>query len=163
MRPRDVDDDLDGLFGPDDAAGDEPPWDPQDPAADPFHPPSVPTLVHCIHCHEEYDSYLMQYRVEEFGGKELGSWCCPMPGCDGRGFGFDIWPVEPDFIDPDGREMSGFDDDDEIDDEDSSYEADLAAWNGLHGDWLLDLDIESDDEPPPSFELTLFTGDGPRF
>jgi len=37
-------------------------YDPLDPDRDPFHPPSISTLVHCIHCGEEYDSFRIEWR-----------------------------------------------------------------------------------------------------
>lgn len=88
-----------------------------DPNADPFHPPTISTLVHCIHCNEEYDSYRIEWResVNEQGQRQ-GFWCCPIPGCDGLGFGFDIFPVDPEFQDERGR-MVFFDDEDDWDDE----------------------------------------------
>ena len=60
-----------------------------DPEADPFRPPDVPIEVECIHCGREYDSYLIEWREEpDADGQLHGFWCCPTPGCDGRGFGF---------------------------------------------------------------------------
>ena len=86
--------------------------DPLDPKNDPFGPPATPILVHCIHCGEEYESYRIQWRIEtDSDGKPHGFWCCPIPGCDGKGFGFDIFPVDRDYQD-DGLE---FFDDDETD------------------------------------------------
>jgi hypothetical protein len=79
-----------------------------------FHPPSVPTQVFCLHCQEMYDSYLIEWREEKTPRGRQGFWRCPTPGCDGAGFGFDIHPIDPDYIDPDGRDMSVcFDDEDE--------------------------------------------------
>ena len=96
-----------------------------DPNTDPFRPPAIPTLVHCIHCNEEYDSYLIEWR-ESTGadGRTHGFWCCPIPGCDGAGFGFDIFPVDPTYRD----ERGGWVDD---------------------GDESVDDVILPDDEPPP--------------
>lgn len=86
--------------------------EPIDPRADPFRPPSIPTLVWCLHCEEEYDSWRMQWRVVPGrDGKPHGFWSCGTEGCDGAGFGFDIFPVDPDYIDPDGRDMGGWVDD----------------------------------------------------
>ncbi len=80
--------------------------DPLDPDADCFKPPPVPTEVHCLHCHLEYDSYLMEYRIEvDREGHKRGFWCCPTPGCGGKGFGFDIFPTDPDYRGPDGLPM----------------------------------------------------------
>ena len=98
-------------------------YDPTDPAGDPFHPPSIPTLVECLHCGEEYESFLIEWRIEtELDGERHGFWCCPTDGCDGKGFGFDIHPIDPDWSDPDGRDMGwssdGDDDEDWEDDND---------------------------------------------
>lgn len=83
------------------AANDEP-----DPDADCFKPPAVPTEVHCLHCGKEYESYLMEYRIEQDpDGTRHGFWCCGTPGCDGKGFGFDIFPTDPDYTDADGEKM----------------------------------------------------------
>ncbi len=83
-----------------------------DPGADYFHPPTIPTLVWCLHCGEEYDSWRMEYRIfTDEDGARRGFWCCPTPNCDGRGFGFDVFPVDENYVDPDGREMSAWDDD----------------------------------------------------
>ena len=86
-------------------SNDDPSPEPNSPHAqsDPFRPPAVPTLVHCLHCHNEFDSYRIEWRIEtSHDGKKLGFWCCPMPGCDGRGFGFDILPVDPNYRDERG-------------------------------------------------------------
>lgn len=90
-----------------------------------FCPPPVPTLVHCIHCNAEYESYLIEWR-EYLGrdGEREGRWCCPMPGCDGVGFCFDIFPVDPEWRDEHGNKVWYDDDegeegefDDEVEDE----------------------------------------------
>ena len=74
--------------------------DPLDPQGDPFGPPETPTEVSCLHCGETYDSYLIEWRIEEDAeGKPHGFWCCPTPGCDGKGFGFDIFPTDPEYQD----------------------------------------------------------------
>ncbi|HZZ79470.1 MAG TPA: hypothetical protein VFE62_13180 [Gemmataceae bacterium] len=85
-----------------------------DPNADIFRPPEIPTLVHCIHCDEEYDSYLIEWRETVCSdGKTRGFWCCPTPGCDGAGFGFDIFPVDPTYQD-EGGAMFFTDDENEV-------------------------------------------------
>jgi len=97
-----------------------------DPDADPFRPPEIPTEVHCLHCDEEYDSYRIEWR-EEVGadGQLHGFWCCPTPGCDGKGFGFDILPTDPTYQDERGGWVSFDDDDDEFDDEDEQFDDEL--------------------------------------
>lgn len=96
-----------------------------DPDADPFRPPAIPTDVCCLHCQQEYPSYLIRWEQEEIDGKLEGFWCCPTPDCDGRGFGFDIFPTDPEWQDPEGRlQMSWGDDDDEDDEFDNQDELD---------------------------------------
>lgn len=81
-------------------------YDPLDSDNDPFKPPTIPTQVFCLHCRQEYDSYLIEWRIETTAdGSPQGFWCCPMPGCDGRGFGFDIFPTDPDYRDENGEPM----------------------------------------------------------
>ena len=77
-----------------------------DPKGDPFYPPAIPTLVFCLHCQQEYDSYRIEWRVEtDQDGRPHGFWCCPIENCDGKGFGFDIFPVDPDYRNEDGEKM----------------------------------------------------------
>jgi hypothetical protein len=97
---------------------------PPDPDADPFRPPEVPTQVECLHCGEEYDSYLIEWREEtDENGQVRGFWCCPTPGCDGIGFGFDILPTDPNYRDERGGWVS-FDEDEEDDEEEFEQEED---------------------------------------
>jgi len=96
---------------------------------DPFGPPVIPTEVQCLHCGREYQSYLIQWVEEIVDGEARGFWRCPTPGCDGAGFGFDIFPTDPAWVDPTGQlqfvsdddeedDEAGFGDDDDFDDED---------------------------------------------
>jgi hypothetical protein len=90
------------------------------PDDDPFGPPAIPTLVHCIHCGEEYDSYRITWRLETDGdGSVHGFWCCPTPRCGGMGFGFDIFPVDPEYRDENGELMWTSDD---VDEDDAEYD-----------------------------------------
>jgi hypothetical protein len=84
---------------------------------DPFRPPTVPVIVHCLHCDQEYESYLIHWVQGAIQSDSPGFWCCPTPGCDGKGFGFDIFPVDPDYRDEEGNLMWMEDDDDEEYDE----------------------------------------------
>ena len=107
-------------------------YDPLDPQADPFKPPTIPTEVGCLHCGEEYESYLIEWRVEtDSEGKQHGFWCCPTAGCGGRGFGFDILPLDPDYQD----ERGGWVHDDEDEDKDEfldDEESELTNGDGRH-------------------------------
>jgi hypothetical protein len=99
-------------------------YNPLDPETDPFRPPAIPTLVSCLHCGQEYESYRIEWRiVQGTGGKEHGFWCCPIPGCDGKGFGFDILPVDPTYRDERGGWIT-----DESEDEEDEEEEDDIPW-----------------------------------
>ncbi len=88
--------------------------DPFDKFSDPFAPPKEPCMVCCIHCGSTYDSWRILWR--DMPGEAIeGAWCCPIPGCDGIGFGFDILPV--DSKDDQSPDVPGFEFDDEADDE----------------------------------------------
>jgi len=91
-----------------------------DPDADPYGPPAVPTEVRCLHCDREYQSYLIEWVERVVDGRVTGSWRCPTPGCNGGGFGIDILPTDPDYVDEDGEPFWTFDEDedDEYDDPD---------------------------------------------
>jgi hypothetical protein len=93
-----------------------------------FRPPDVPVEVHCIHCGREYDSYLIWWDEEIVDGERSGFWRCPTPGCGGAGFGFDIWPTDPDYVDPrTGEKMCFFfdeDDDEACDEDEGGFEID---------------------------------------
>ncbi len=73
--------------------------------SDPFHPPTIPTEVSCLHCGQVYESYLIHWEEDEADGHTRGFWCCPTPGCDGLGFGFDIFPTDKDYVGEDGEPM----------------------------------------------------------
>jgi hypothetical protein len=94
-------------------------YNPLDSSSDPFRPPTISTMVGCIHCGAEFESYEIEWRIEtDVDGHQHGFWCCPMPGCDGRGFGFDIFPTDPEYRDEYGERMrcdDGEDDDDDWD------------------------------------------------
>ena len=97
-----------------------------DPDADPFKPPPGSILVHCIHCGEEYESFRIEWRIEDCPDGKHGFWCCPIEGCDGKGFGFDIFPIDPEEAARYGIEIS--DDDGE---EEEWLEDDLDDLDGL--------------------------------
>lgn len=98
--------------------------DPTNPDNDPFGPPAISTIVECIHCGEQYDSFRIEWRVEpNADGKPHGFWCCPMPGCGGMGFGFDIFPIDSEYRDEHGQLM-WCDDDEEYDEDDSARDED---------------------------------------
>jgi hypothetical protein len=121
-------------------------YDPLNPDHDPFGPPAIPTLVHCIHCDQEYDSYRIEWRVERGSdGHPRGFWCCPIAGCDGKGFGFDIFPVDPEYRDENG-ELMWCDDEDEVFEYDDQYDDDeeLALWDDVADDlpeWIEDDEV----------------------
>jgi hypothetical protein len=104
---------------------------PREPENDPFRPPAIPTLVSCLHCGQEYDSYRIEWRIlTNHEGKSQGFWCCPIPGCDGMGFGFDILPVDPEYQDEHGGWV--YDDEEEEDEFDEGM--DLGGGEGDGGE-----------------------------
>lgn len=131
----------------------------EDGSDDPFRPPDIPVEVHCIHCGEEYESYLIKWVPDETA-RGRGFWCCPTPGCDGIGFCFDIWPTDPEWRDENGEKVMFFDDeefdDEEYDesafDEEEFDEEDEEQWSlpderGHNGDEPDDPTFGEDDIP----------------
>lgn len=124
-----------------------------DPRSDPFAPPELSTEVCCIHCGETYDSWQIEWRVlADRNGEQRGFWCCPIPGCDGMGFGFDILPTDPHYQD----ERGGWVFDDESEDsekhEGSSQSDDDTAWlqSGDFAEGPERDNVPWDDPPPQS-------------
>jgi hypothetical protein len=114
--------------------------DPFDPDTDPFRPPAVPTEVSCLHCGQTYDSSRIEWRVETAeDGSLRGFWCCPISGCGGVGFGFDILPTDPEYHDEHGGWVS-----DSETAEDDSEDADL----GTGGNGVLHPPSDEDDDIP---------------
>lgn len=107
---------------------------------DPFRPPTVPVIVHCLHCDQEYESYLIHWVEDAIESDSPGFWCCPTPGCDGKGFGFDIFPVDPDYRDEEGNLRWMEDDDDEEYDEVDEY-----VDRGLEAE---DEEVDAGRQPP---------------
>ncbi len=117
--------------------------------SDPFRPPSVPVEVHCIHCNNEYESYLIAWREELCqDGKTHGFWCCPIPGCDGRGFGFDIFPTDPDYVDENTGEKMWIEDDDDEDDDAIEDGDDSVEPDAGFDDELSDREASQPDDEP---------------
>ena len=138
------------------------------PDTDPFRPPAIPTEVYCLQCGHEYESYLIQWHEHiDQNGEVQGYWCCPTPDCPGRGFGFDIFPTDPDYRGEDGEPMWSHEDDEfsEGDDEEGfadgswseEYDADAFLIKGEPFD--LGLPPMPDDAPPP---LEVDFGDEPE-
>lgn len=98
-------------------------YDPLDPSTDPFRPPDIPVLVGCLHCGQEYDSYRIEWRVlRDADGRPHGFWCCPVSGCDGCGFGFDILPLDPGYQDERGGWVADDCTEEEVSEEDGETE-----------------------------------------
>lgn len=53
---------------------------------DPFGPPTTARPVRCLHCGESYPSSSLWWDGEW--------WRCPVEGCDGVGYGFDVHDVD---------------------------------------------------------------------
>jgi len=99
--------------------GNPKPYDPLDKDSDCFKPPAEAVEVGCLHCQAIFMSSEMTWRVEPGqDGEPYGFWCCPDPACDGRGFGFDLLPTDPNY--DDGSFAWVYDDDEEDDDLDDA-------------------------------------------
>jgi hypothetical protein len=128
---------------------------PDDANSDPFRPPEIPTEVGCLHCQQVYESYLIEWRERTCAdGKVRGFWCCPTPGCDGAGFGFDILPTDPEYQDEHGgwiRDDDADEDDEGLDEpgefkEDGRYLGNMPDFESKNGDD--DSDSSGDEEIP---------------
>lgn len=87
---------------------------PRTPETDSFRPPRNNCIVVCLHCRQQYDSYKMQWlEVPTKSGATEGFWFCGTPGCSGKGFNCDIFPIDPNWEDDEDRGFVGgwFDDD----------------------------------------------------
>jgi hypothetical protein len=87
-------------------------------------PPKQSVEVHCIHCGNVYMSDQIRWKPDP-KGPDGGWWVCPIDGCDGAGFCFDIYPTDRDVAAQFGVHI--FDDDEEDDDEDFFDDADDPA------------------------------------
>lgn len=101
------------------------------PATDIFKPPEVNTVVSCLHCGEEYDSYKIHWVEDASWGVGGGFWACGTPGCDGKGFCFDIWPTDPEWRDENGMKVWIEDDDEGLELEEDQFDDDLGEIGGL--------------------------------
>ena len=79
---------------------------PKEAVEDPFRPPDEPCMVRCLHCGQEYLSSQIVWRD--------GFWMCPVEGCGGAGYQFDIHPL-------DSSLWGGDEEEDEDDDEDEPF------------------------------------------
>jgi len=133
------------------------------PGYDAFPPPEIPIEVFCLHCHESYDSYLIEFRLGAGPDGIEGAWCCPTPECDGVGFCFDIWPTDPDWRDENGEKVCSFtDDEDEDEDFGEEYDLDAESEEGLAAELEDDFPFgpSSPEATPPSHEGRTETGTG---
>lgn len=90
---------------------------PRDGSDDIFKPPLDPILVRCLHCGQEYLSSLIWFRKNPPSDRIPGFWCCPIEGCDGKGFEFDIYPLDsPIWGDDEGDDSEGDQEDRDLDD-----------------------------------------------
>ena len=125
-----------------------------DSLSDPFRPPEEPVEVSCIHCGQTYTSDRIEWRMRTGAdGSPHGFWCCPIPGCDGIGFGFDILPTDPTYRDERGGwfddeydEEDEFDDDDEDDDFEEEFDDEFEDGDDFDP---ADLDEAGPLNPPP--------------
>ena len=95
---------------------------------DPMGPPKVPCEVECIHCGCRYMSSDIRWQHDP-DGPDGGWWVCPIDGCNGAGFCFDIFPTDPEVARSHGVETWDEDDENWIDDLDPADESDDADFH----------------------------------
>ena len=98
---------------------------------DPFGPPRTAVEVGCLHCGQVYCSDRIWFDERDGGppGPEgrRGFWACPVAGCDGIGFAFDIWPTDPDYRDEETGEKYWIEDAGDEEWEEEGWEEDDSA------------------------------------
>src|SRR5215217_2835944 len=60
---------------------------------DPFAPPQSPVIVRCLYCRGTYSSTEMKFEVRACAPGEA-FWYCRNAGCEGAGYGYDIFDTE---------------------------------------------------------------------
>ncbi len=83
---------------------------PSDQQHDVFGPPPEAIEVHCLHCDHSYMSDLI-IAIQAADGSI--HYACPVPNCDGMGFGFDIHPTDPTWCSEEMGYFQSWDDDEE--------------------------------------------------
>ena len=76
---------------------------PKEAMDDPFRPPEEPCMVRCLHCSQEYLSSQIVWCD--------GFWSCPVEGCGGAGYQFDIHPLDSSLWGGDEEEDEDYDED----------------------------------------------------
>lgn len=125
-----------------------------DPHNDPFRPPTIPTEVRCLKCGREYESYLMYWEEKLVAGEMQKLWCCPHDDCDGAGFGFDVFPTDPEYVNEEGEQMCIWDEEEQAECAGESYDDPMLAGeteDDYDSEWeVLDAPYESEYEEPPA-------------
>lgn len=80
-------------------------------------PPKEAVEEQCIHCGNIYMSDQIKWKPDP-AGPDGGWWVCPIEGCDGAGFCFDIYPTDPEVALQFGVHISTGEDEDDYDEED---------------------------------------------
>jgi hypothetical protein len=129
---------------------------------DPMGPPKEPCECWCMHCRRTFMSSGMWFqRVINDPSGFKGFWMCPTPNCEGKGFTFDIFPVDPDHPANDGWVYDDDDDEEGYEDEDffedsphdqdgeaDAYDPDETKWKELDelaGEEDFDDDLEGEE------------------
>ena len=145
------------------------PATPFDPYDDPMAPPREPCECWCLHCERTFMSSGMWFqRVVGARDGFPGFWMCPTPNCSGAGFGFDIFPTDPDhpvnagWHDADEEDEQGyFDADAEVDADGSAEEWDPAEPGYRQLDREME-DLEDEDLDGEEWKYGLAPGERPE-
>jgi hypothetical protein len=124
-----------------------------DSTSDPFHPPTDSVEVCCLHCGQTYQSSEITWETRQYpDGVVRGFWVCPIEGCDGAGFGFDILPTDPNYQDEHGGWVQDDEDldDDDLEDEDLEFNSE---WNPEDDSDPEFPEYESEEEEPDDSDM----------
>lgn len=137
-----------------------------DPMEDPMAPPREACECWCLHCRRTFQSSEMWFQ-RVIGARDgfTGFWMCPTHNCDGAGFGFDIFPTDPEHPANEGwtdTDEEDYADEEEFDEGSEVTAADAREWDPDEPQYKqLDEEIPDDDIAGEEWKYGLEPGAEP--